>query len=62
MKFRPTLEVLADRITPTTDPYLPTDPTDPPPPPPDFSTIDQGESFYLGLGLTDPWSDPWYGP
>jgi hypothetical protein len=41
------------------DPYAPSDPTTPPPPPPDFTTEDQGDPFYTGLGLTDPWADPW---
>jgi hypothetical protein len=55
MSFRLRALLVSDPI----DPYAPPDPTNPPPPPPDFLTVDQGDPFYIALGLTDPWTNPW---
>jgi hypothetical protein len=56
MRFRLNLEQLESICTPSTiDPYTPPDPYHPAPPA-DYS-VDQGDGFYLALGLTDPWTD-----
>ena len=41
------------------DPFAPPDPTLPPAPPPDYTTQNQGDPFYIALGLPTPWLDPW---
>ena len=34
-------------------------PGTPSPPPPEYTTQDQGDQYYLSLGLIDLWSNPW---